>query len=391
MRRGLYRCLFFGAVVAVAMSLRAEDIRINLDQPGDARVKPRIDANGFAIRVEIDSHLQKSGPVAIHIDTQQTGRWRDATLEVGRYLTKQFDSEKPQELRLETTLKFDLAAGERRFTQERDAVNKKAHERTGGGRDKGALERAKKQLLLERIAAIRDENINAGADKRGKATRNAPALPRQALDFEKPEALENILRLQCRWQSVADVFKATAFAPPEEKEHPDLAFAAADAMAEEIQKALAGIKFTAKHLIDGQQRVLDDGGRYHFTADFVPTLADAPADMLWKAAPAVRIADGFVKRAQLEGSLDRERGPGVEWWRVECDTFPKLDAKMIRGDGDCFWTWVEGPRPHERFVRVLLHSPGTRYRLNLQLSGAAKGEELLVYDGPVNAPAKGPF
>ena len=64
---------------------------------------------------------------------------------------------------------------------------------------------------------------------------------------------------------------------------------------------------------------------------------------------------------------------------------------MTKGDGDCFWTWVEGPDAGTRYIRLLLHSPGTRYRLNLSLSGASKGEELTLFDGPLNAPVKGPF
>src|SRR5213593_55331 len=42
----------FSTICAVNDSLRADDIRIDLDKPNDPCVKPRIDAAGFAVRIE---------------------------------------------------------------------------------------------------------------------------------------------------------------------------------------------------------------------------------------------------------------------------------------------------------------------------------------------------
>jgi hypothetical protein len=390
-----FAILFRRAVLVFALAclliapLRGDEIRIDLDKPSDPHVKPRIDAAGFALHVERAGYLQKLEPTTIRIETKQKGRWIEPRLETGRYLKADFDAENPRQVRIESTLKFDLAAGERRFTQERDWTHKEANRRTGG-KDGGQLTKARKQVLIERINAIRDENIKAGADKRGKATPHCPPLPRPvAGEFEKPEALERILKEQCLWPGVAEVIKATGFPPPEEQDHAD--FAASLGMAEEVRQAMMGNRGTLRYLKEGQFNALADGSRYEFSARFVPELPGAPIDLLWENAPAVRLADGVIKRAQLEGSLDRERGQTVQWWRVECETFPKLDAKMVRGDGDCFWTWVETPDAHSRYVRVLLHSPGTRYRLMLSLIGASKGEDVTLYDGPVNAPTKGPF
>jgi hypothetical protein len=367
---------------------RAEDIRVDLDNRGDSRVKPKVDAAGFSICVDAAGYLQKLEPTTIRIETQQKGQWVDPQLDAGRYLKTEFDSEKPQNVRIESTLKFDLAAGEQRFLKEREWVQREVEKRAGG--KDGAKTKARTQLLLERIAAIREENIKAGADKRGKGTLHSPPLPRQALNFEKPDVLERLLKEQCSWQSVAEVFKATQFQPPDEKDFPD--FAASAVMAEEIRQAMMGIKFTPRHLTESQYKALEQGSHYQFTAQFIPEVPGATVDMLWKNAPAVRLADGVVKRATLEGSLDRTRGQTVAWWRVECDTPNRMQPpQMAKGDGDCFWTWVETPDEHVRYLRMLLHSPGTRYRMNLGLIGAAKGEEVTLYDGPLNAPAKAPF
>ena len=189
---------------------------------------------------------------------------------------------------------------------------------------------------------------------------------------------------------MAQALKATGFPPPDDIEHSQ-EFAASQAMAEEIQKSLMGITINPRYLSTGQYQALSKGHHYQFSVRFVPELSNAPVDRLWKTAPGVRLSEGLVKRAQLEGSLDRQRGQTVEWWRVDCDAFPDIRAQMLKGDGDCFWTWVEGTQAGTRYIRVLLHSPGTRYKLNLTLSGATKGEELTLFDGPVNAPAQAPF
>ncbi len=371
----------------ITCPLLAEDIRVDLDKRDDPHVKSRIDATGFAIQVEVEGYLQKLEPKVIRLETQQKGRWIDPKLVAGRYLKTDFDSKKPETMTIETTLKFDLEAGERRFAQEREAVQREAQKRTGG--KDGAVAKARTQLLLERIAALREENIKAGAAKHGKATLHAPPLPRQALNFEKPDAIERLLKEQCCWQSVAEVFKATAFSPPDEKEFPD--FAASLVMAEEIRQAMMGIRFTPRYLSESQYKALEQGSHFVFASRFVPELSDSTTDTLWRNAPAVRLADGLVKRAALEGGLNRERGSVVAWWRVACETPNQIQPQMAKGDGDCFWTWVETPDAHVRYLRFLLHSPETRYRMNLSLIGAAKGEELTLYDGPFDPPAKGPF
>src|SRR5262249_31294284 len=154
---------------------------------------PRIDAAGFSIVIDVDSQLQKLEPLTIRLETQQDGRYEDAQVDVGRYLKSQFDPERAQELHIESTLKFDLGAGERVFAQERDAIHREAQQRTQG-KDATAAAKARAQLLFERIAALREENVKAGADRRGKATLHAPPLPHQALKFEKPEVLERLLK-----------------------------------------------------------------------------------------------------------------------------------------------------------------------------------------------------
>jgi hypothetical protein len=383
--------VFAVVLICTAGGLRAEDIRINLDDRNDSRVNPKIDAAGFSIYAEASGYLQKLEPTTIRIETQQKGQWVDPQLEAGRYLKTDFDAEKPQLIHIETTLRFDLAAGEQRFSKEREWIQREVEKRTGG-KDGGAKIKARTQLLLERIDAIRKENIEAGADKRGKGTLHSPPLPRVALNYEKPDALERLLKEQCYWQPVAEVFKATQFQPPEsdDRDHPD--FAASAVMADEIRQAMMGIKFAPRHLSDSQYKALEQGSHYSFTAQFIPEIPGSTVDMLWKNAPAVRLADGVVKRATLEGSLDRARGQTVAWWRVECDTPNRMQPpQMAKGDGDCFWTWVETPDEHVRYLRMLLHSPGTRYRMNLGLIGSAKGEEVTLYDGPLNAPAKAPF
>ena len=134
--------------------LCAEDIRIDLDRREEKRVKPRIDASGFSIRVELDGNLQRLGPTTVRMETQQKGRWLEPKLDAGRYLKTEFDANRPNEFRIESTLKFDLPAGERRFLQERDAVQKETQKRAGG-KDAGALAKAKSQVMMEHIAAIR--------------------------------------------------------------------------------------------------------------------------------------------------------------------------------------------------------------------------------------------
>jgi hypothetical protein len=366
----------------------AEEITIDLDRREDARVKARVDDEGFAIHVDAYGHLHKLEPTTIRIVTQQKGRWADARLEAGRYLKTQFDPEKPQNIRIETTLVFDLAAGDRRFSQERDAIQREVQKRVAG--KEAAAIKAKAEVLLERIAAIREENINAGADKRGKTTLHTPPLPRQALNFEKVDVLERLLKEQCSWQSVAEVFKATQFQPPDERENND--FGASLAMAEEIRQAMMGNKgITPRYLSESQFKALETGSQYQFKTRFVPEISGEVQDTLWRNAPALRLADGLVRRAALEGSLDRSRGQTVAWWRVESDAPNRIQQQLDKGDGDCFWTWVETPQSQVRYLRILLHSRGTRYRMNLNLTGAAKGEELTLYDGPAGAPAKAPF
>jgi hypothetical protein len=375
------------ALALVCAPLLAEDIRVNLDRRDDPHAVPRLEDRGFAIHVEAAGYLQKLEPTNIHIETQQKGRWGDPRVDAGRYLKAQFDAEKPENIRIETTLKFDLSAGERRYSQERDVIQREAQKRAGG--KEGAATKARTQLLLERIAAIREENIKAGADKRGKSTLHTPPLPRQALTFEKVDVLERLLKEQCAWQSVAEVFKATQFQPPDEHENPD--FAASMLMAEEIRQAMMGNKLPPRYLSDSQYKALEQGSHYQFSARFIPEVSGVNVDTMWHGAPAVRLADGLVKRATLEGSLDRSRGQTVAWWRVESEAPNRLQLQLTKGDGDCFWTWVETPDSHVRYLRLLLHSPGTRYRMNLILSGASKGEEVTLYDGPVNAPTKAPF
>ncbi len=380
--------IFLCATLSVGSRAAADDIRIDLEKRDDARVIARIDAGGFAIHVDAEGHLPKPEPTMLLIQTQQKGRWTDVNLETGRYLKPDWDPADPRQVRLESTLQFDFDAGEKRYVVERDWIQKEAQRRVGG-KDATATNRARQQLLLERIAAIRDENIKAGADRRGKATLHAPPLPRVALNYEKPDALERLLKEQCYWQSVAEVFKATGFPPPDDREFPD--FAASATMANEILQALAGIKVSARHLNEGQFNALAAGNRYRLTARFIPEVPTAPIDTLWRAAPAVRLADGLVKRATLEGGLDRNRGQVVQWWRIECETPKKIQPQMIKGDGDCFWTWVASPDEHVQYLRLLLHSPGTRYRMSLNLSTATKGEEVTLFDGPFNPPAKAPF
>jgi hypothetical protein len=375
------------ALVTNSPDLIGEQIRIQLEHANDARVKPRISASRFTIDIEVEGHVQKLEPTTIVIETQQKGRWADADLDAGRHLKVNFDNERPDKVRIETTLAFDLSEGERRFSQERDAILKAVSDRTDT-QEGERYAKARAQLLLERIAAIREENIQAGADRHGRPTLHAPPLPRQALNFEKPEVLERLLKEQCSWKSVAQVFKLTGFALPEEKGRSD--FAAAQTMAEEIRQAIMGNKITPRILSEGQFRALEQGSRYRLTARFIPELQGGP-DTLWKLAPAVRLADDLIKRAALEGSLSRERNQVVAWWRVECDAPKRIQSQMVKGGGDCFWTWVETPDEHVRYLRVLLHSPQTRYRMNLSLAGASKGEELTLYDGPVTAPASGPL
>jgi hypothetical protein len=365
----------------------AEDIRINLDQRDDSRVVPRLDASGFAIHIDASGHLQKLEPTTILIETQQRGRWVDPRFESGRYLKAQFDPEKPEKVRVETTLKFDLGAGDRRFSQERDAVQRETQKRAGG--KEGTVPKVRTQVLLERINAIRDENIQAGADKRGKSTLHTPPLPRTAMNFDKPENLERILKDQCAWQSVAEVFKATQFQPPEDRDNPD--FSAAMVMAEEIRQAMMGNKVTLRYLSDSQYKALEQGNRYSFTARFIPEIPNAATDTLWRSAPGVRLADGVIKRASLEGSLDRARGQTVAWWRVESEAPNRIQPQMNNGDGDCFWTWVETPDNHVRYLRLLLHSPGVRYRMTLSLPASSKGEEVRLYDGPLGTTTKAPY
>jgi hypothetical protein len=386
----------FWVLVAMALASlaptnpsRAEEIRIDLEKRGESHVTPRVRPDGFSLDVRADGHPVKLEPTTIRIDTQQQGRWLDVQLDAGRYLRTQYDPERPTQIRIESTLKFDLNAGDQRFARERDAIQREAQTRAGG-KDAAALARARQQLMMERIAAIRAENVKAGANPRGRTIRHAPPLPRAALEFDKPEAVERILREQCRWQGVAQVFQATGFPPPDEKEHPD--FAASQTMAEEIQQAVLGIRGAGhKILSDNQQNAIVENSRYVFAARFVPAIPGAASDLLWKSAPAVRLQDALVRRARLEGTLDRERGRVVEWWRVESDEPQRIDAQLTMGDGDCFWTWVEGPDPEVRFVRLLLHSPATRYRLTVSLPEADRGEEVTLYDGPLGAPDKAPY
>jgi hypothetical protein len=377
------------------------------DEPAGAkvRVRPQIRDGEFSVLVHVSGNLQKLQPTTIPIETGQPGRWVDAKLEAGHYLKSEFQPDNPTASRIESVLKIDPAAGERRFNQERDAIQKQV-QRQAGGRDAKAQAATRKRLMLERIAVIRDENIKAGADRRGKATSQAPVLPRQSYDFEKPDAVERLLREECAWQSVADVFRETGLAPPDEKQHPD--FAVAATMAGEIYQALMGVKVESKveavkpaggkpenrlaqrFLTDVQSNRLADGNHFELTARFIPEPAGRP-DRLWKLAPAVRLHDGVIKRVQLEGGLDRDRGQSVAWWRVECETPKKLGLELPKGGGDCFWTWVATDDDHVRYLRLLLHSPTTRYRANLSLGGATKGAELMLYDGPFAAPTKGPF
>jgi hypothetical protein len=377
------------------------------DEPVGAkvRVRPQIRNGEFSVLVHVSGNLQKLQPTTIAIDTQQKGRWADATFDVGRYLKAEFKPDSPTASRVDSVLKIDPAAGERRFNQERDAIQKQV-QRQAGGRDAKAQTALRKQLMIERIAAIRAENIEAGADRRGKATSQAPVLPRPPYDFEKPDVVERLLREECAWQSVADVFRETGLAPPDEKQHPE--FGVAAAMAGEIYQALMGVRVESKVeavkpaggkpdsrlaqrlLTDTQNNALADGNHFELTARFTPEPAGGP-DRLWKLAPSVRLHDGVIKRVQLEGGLDRERGPSVAWWRVECDTPKKLDLELPKGGGDCFWTWVATDDEHVRYLRLLLHSPTTRYRANLSLNSATKGADVTLYDGPFAAPAKGPF
>jgi hypothetical protein len=370
------------------MPVLTEDIRIDLTRRDDPHAVYRLDDAGFVIVAEVDGYLQKMEPTTIRIETQQKGRWEGASVDAGRYLKTDFDTNKPENVRIETTLKFDMGAGERRFSQERDLVQRETQKRAGG--KEGAAAKARTQVLLERIAAIREENIKSGADKRGKGTLHSPPLPRQALNFEKVDALERLLKEQCYWQSVAEVFKATQFQPPsEERDNAD--FSASMVMAEEMRQAMMGNKFTPRYLSDSQYKALEQGSHYRFSARFIPEASAANSDALWRNAAAVRLADGVLKRASLEGSLDRARGVTVAWWRVESDSFNRVQVQMNKGDGDCFWNWVETPDAHVRYLRLLLHSSGTRYRVNLGIAGATKGEEVTLYDGPVNAPTKAPF
>jgi hypothetical protein len=382
----------WGTVWVIAFAIAcpagaADDVRIHLENRDDSRVKPRIDAAGFAFHLDATGYLQKLAPTTIRVETQQKGRWTDVNLDTGRYLKADWNPDDPTQVSIESTMKIDLEAGERRFATERDWIQKEVQKRVGG-RDNAPANRSRQQLLLERINAMREENIRAGADKRGKSNGHMPPLPRTGLNFEKPDTLEKLLKEQCYWECVAEVFKSTGFPPPDEK---DADFAASYVMATEIQQALMGIKGSPRYLNEGQYNALAAGNRYHLTGRFIPELPAAPSDTRWKTAPAVRLADGLVKRATLEGGLDRTRGQVVAWWRVECDSPKKIDPKMAKGDGDCFWTWVETPDENVQYVRLLLHSPNTRYRLVLSLTTATKGEELTLYDGPFNPPAKAPF
>src|SRR5262245_57573904 len=172
-----------------------------------------------------------------------------------------------------------MGAGERRFAQERDLVQRETQKRAGG--KEGAAAKARAQVLLERIAAIREENIKAGADKRGKATLHAPPLPRQAMNFEKVDDLERLLKEQRYWQTVAEVFKATQFQPPsEERDSAD--FSASMIMAEEMRQAMMGIKFTPRYLSDSQYKALEQGSHYRFIARFIPEASAANSDAMWR-------------------------------------------------------------------------------------------------------------
>src|SRR5262245_27463477 len=86
----------------------SDEIRVDLDRRDDAHVKARLDGAGYAIVVEVDGYLQKLEPATIRMETQQKGSWGEPRLDIGRYLKTQFDPEKPQEVRIETTLVFDL-------------------------------------------------------------------------------------------------------------------------------------------------------------------------------------------------------------------------------------------------------------------------------------------
>ena len=379
--------LLAGLLIGTA-SAEAEEIRVDLDLPGDPHVTGRIGPDGFAFEVALEGKLDKLEPAWIRIHTRQQGRWNTPKLDTGRYLTGQFDPGKPTEIRLKSTLVFDLESGERRYGQERDRVGREA-QRLAQGKDKGARTAALWRLLRERIAAIRKENIEGRARLDGRAARTSPPLPRRAGDSEKVESLERILKRQCVWQNVADVLRSSGFPPPDAES--GTGFNESRKFATEIHQAVQGIGAKPQFLRDSQKNALIKGHQYSFTATFVPKLSSAEADLLWKTAPAVRLADGLVRQARLEGSLDRRRGRTVQWWRVECNTPKRIEADMIKGGGDCFWRWIDGPKRDGRYIRVMLHNPGTRYRLKLTLRGATKGDAVIVYDGPLGAPTKGPF
>ena len=129
----------------------AEDIRIDLDRRDDPRATARLDGTSFVIDIDAEGFLQKLDPATIRSDTQQKGAGERAKLEAGRYLTTQFDAEKPQNVRIETTLKFDLGAGERRFSQERDMIQREVQKRAGG--QEGAAIKARTQSGTMRCSA----------------------------------------------------------------------------------------------------------------------------------------------------------------------------------------------------------------------------------------------
>jgi hypothetical protein len=350
-------------------------------------IKQQVSSDGFAIQLQIRGRLQNLQPSTIQLQTQQKGRWREPKLESGRYVRCKFDVADPRRVDLESTLDWNLDAGDERVRQEIARVQKELQRRTTG-KERAAQGRIHVALLLEHILAVRAENVEAGADPTGKPTRTHPPLPRPAGETETPKALERVLQDQCRWQSVAAVYRATGFSPPTEKERAD--FISAALLAEEIDKAVKGQKGPWRALSESQYTALSGGVEYTLTASFVPEADSAPIDLQWRTAPAVRLADGAIARARLEGTLDRDKGRTVAWWRVDCDTHQKIQAEMTAGEGDCFWTWVHGPNAGERYIRVLLHSAGARYRLNLSLGGA-RGEEVTLYDAPGKVRTSRPF
>src|SRR5262245_28745696 len=99
-------------VLLIYVPVLPEDIRVDLTRRDDPHVVYRLDDAGFTIGVDVDGYLQKMEPTTIRIDTQQKGRWENAHVESGRYLKTDFDANKPESIRIETTLKFDLGAGE---------------------------------------------------------------------------------------------------------------------------------------------------------------------------------------------------------------------------------------------------------------------------------------